>query len=129
MPKVDEYYSFYSWFLLGLGLVFQLPVVIFVLARIGLVTPGFLLRQFKYAVLVSFVISPSSPPPPTWSRRRCWRCPMIGLYLLGVGVAWLFGRDRGASADDGQRRKLEADAACPRATFSRRACPAFSSTT
>ena len=51
LPKVDEYYSFYSWFLLGLGLVFQLPVVIFVLARIGLVTPGFLLRQFKYAVL------------------------------------------------------------------------------
>ena len=40
LPKVDEYYSFYSWFLLGLGLVFQLPVVIFVLARIGLVTPG-----------------------------------------------------------------------------------------
>src|SRR6185503_4905349 len=54
LPKVDEYYSFYSWFLLGLGLVFQLPVVIFVMARIGLVTPGFLLRNFKYAVLVAF---------------------------------------------------------------------------
>ena len=39
MPKVDEYFSFYSWFLLGLGLVFQLPIVIFVLSRIGLVTP------------------------------------------------------------------------------------------
>ena len=50
LPKVGEYYEFYSWFLLGLGVVFQLPVVIFVLARIGLVTPGFLLRKFKYAV-------------------------------------------------------------------------------
>ena len=39
MPRIGEYWSFYSWFLLGLGLVFQIPVVIFVLARIGLVTP------------------------------------------------------------------------------------------
>ena len=72
---MDEYYSFYSWFLLGLGLVFQLPVVIFVLARIGLVTPGFLVRKFKYAVLARSSSPRSSPPPRTWSRRRCWPCP------------------------------------------------------
>src|SRR6185503_15738439 len=53
-PKIDEYFEFYSWFLLGLGVVFELPVVIFILARIGLVTPRFLLRKFKYAVVVSF---------------------------------------------------------------------------
>ena len=57
MPRIGEYYTFYSWFLLGLGAVFQLPVVIFVMARIGLVSAGFLLRQFKYAVLAAFVLS------------------------------------------------------------------------
>ena len=94
LPKVDEYYSFYSWFLLGLGLVFQLPVVIFVLARIGLVTPGFLMRQFKFAVLVSFVIAAIITPSADVVNQTMLALPMMGLYLLGVLVAWMFGRAR-----------------------------------
>ena len=94
MPKVDEYYSFYSWFLLGLGLVFQLPVVIFVLSRIGLVTPGFLLRQFKYAALGAFVLSAVITPTPDMVTQTLLALPMIGLYALGIGVAWLFGKPR-----------------------------------
>jgi sec-independent protein translocase protein TatC len=96
LPKVDEYYTFYSWFLLGLGLVFQLPVVIFVMSRIGLVTPRFLIRNFKYAVLASFVISAIITPTPDIVTQSLLALPMIGLYLLGVGVAWLFGRPRRA---------------------------------
>src|SRR5919197_5164277 len=94
LPKVDEYYTFYSWFLLGLGLVFQLPVVVFVLARIGLVTPGFLLRKFKYAVLISFVVAAVITPTPDVVTQSLLALPMLGLYLLGVVVAWLFGRPR-----------------------------------
>ncbi|HET9314420.1 MAG TPA: twin-arginine translocase subunit TatC [Vicinamibacteria bacterium] len=94
LPKVDEYYSFYSWFLLGLGLVFQLPVVIFVLARIGLVTPGFLMRKFKYAVVISFVVAAFITPSPDMVNQTMLALPMLGLYLLGVGVAALFGRPR-----------------------------------
>ena len=94
MPKVDEYYSFYSWFLLGLGLVFQLPVVIFVLARIGLVTPGFLVRQFKYAVLASFLISAVITPTADMVTQTMLALPMVGLYALGIAVAWLFGKAR-----------------------------------
>jgi sec-independent protein translocase protein TatC len=96
MPRIGEYYSFYSWFLLGLGLVFQLPVVILVLSRIGLVTPGFLMRQFKYAVLGAFVVSAIITPTPDMVTQSLLAVPMIGLYLLGVGVAWLFGRPRRA---------------------------------
>ena len=94
LPKVDEYYSFYSWFLLGLGLVFQLPVVIFVMARIGLVTPGFLARQFKYAFLAAFVISAVITPTPDMVTQTMLALPMVGLYLLGIAVAWLFGKPR-----------------------------------
>ena len=94
LPKVSEYYSFYAWFLLGLGIVFQLPVLILVLARIGLVTPGFLLRQFKYAVLGAFVLAAVITPTPDVVTQSLLALPMLGLYLLGVGVAWLFGRPR-----------------------------------
>jgi len=94
LPKISEYYSFYSWFLLGLGVVFQLPVVIFVLARIGLVTPRFLLRNFKWAVLGSFVIAAIITPTPDVVTQSLLAIPMLGLYLLGVAVAWIFGRSR-----------------------------------
>jgi len=99
LPKVDEYFSFYSWFLLGLGLVFQIPVVIFVLARIGLVTPGFLMRQFKFAVLVAFILSAIITPSADVVNQTMLALPMIGLYLLGVFVAWMFGRARRKPGD------------------------------
>jgi sec-independent protein translocase protein TatC len=94
LPKVDEYFSFYSWFLLGLGLVFQIPVVIFVLARIGLVTAGFLLRQTKFAVLAAFVIAAVITPSADVVNQTVLALPIIVLYLLGVLVAWIFGRAR-----------------------------------
>jgi len=94
LPKVDEYFEFYSWFLLGLGLVFQIPVIIFVLARIGLVTPGFLMRQFKFAVLVSFIVAAIVTPSADVVNQTMLALPMMGLYLLGVLVAWMFGRAR-----------------------------------
>jgi len=99
LPKVGEYYEFYSWFLLGLGAVFQLPVIIFVLSRIGLVTPGFLLRKFKYAVLISFVVAAIITPTPDVATQTLLAVPMLGLYLLGVLVAWVFGRPRRRSEE------------------------------
>lgn len=96
LPKIDEYFSFYSWFLLGLGVVFQLPVVIFVLSRIGLVTAGFLIRNIKWAVLGAFIVSAVLTPTPDMVTQTLLAMPMVGLYLLGVLVAWLFGRKRRA---------------------------------
>jgi len=94
LPKIDEYFSFYSWFLLGLGAVFQTPVIIFILARIGIVTPGFLLRQWKWAVVGAFVVAAFVTPTPDVVNQTALALPMIGLYLLGVGVAWFFGKPR-----------------------------------
>jgi sec-independent protein translocase protein TatC len=94
LPKVDQYFTFYSWFLLGLGAVFQTPVVIFVLSRIGLVTPRLLLRAWKWAVLGSFIISAVITPTTDAVTQALLAGPMIGLYAIGVVVAWLFGRPR-----------------------------------
>jgi sec-independent protein translocase protein TatC len=94
LPRASEYWSFYSWFLLALGVVFQLPVLIFILSRIGIVTAGFLLRHFKYAVLLAFVVAAVITPTPDVVTQSLLAGPMLVLYLLGVGVAWLFGRPR-----------------------------------
>jgi sec-independent protein translocase protein TatC len=102
LPKVTEYYNFYSWFVLALGIVFQLPVVIFVLARIGLVTARFLLVQFKYAVLASFVISALITPTADIVTQSLLAGPMLLLYLLGVGVAWIFGKRRRKEPEEGE---------------------------
>ncbi len=99
LPKIDEYWSFYSWFLLGLGLVFQIPVIIFVLARIGLVTPKFLLKGWKFAILGSFIVSAFVTPTPDVVNQTALALPMIGLYLLGVLVAWVFGKKRQTEAE------------------------------
>ena len=99
LPKIDEYFSFYSWFLLGLGAVFQTPVIIFVLSRIGLVTPAFLLRQWKWAVVLSFVLAAFVTPSPDMVNQTALAVPMIALYLLGVLAAWLFGRPRRTPED------------------------------
>jgi sec-independent protein translocase protein TatC len=100
MPRVGEYFTFYSWFLLALGLVFQTPVVIFVLSRIGLVTPRFLLRQFKYAILIAFIVAAVVTPTPDAVTQTALALPMLGLYLIGVAVAWLFGKPRQRPDED-----------------------------
>jgi sec-independent protein translocase protein TatC len=93
-PRLSEYFSFYFWFIVGLGLVFQLPVVILVLSRLGLVTPGFLMRNVKFAVLAAFVVSAVITPSADVVNQTMLAAPIIGLYLLGVVVAWLFGKRR-----------------------------------
>ncbi len=100
LPRIGEYWSFYSWFLLGLGAVFQIPVVIFVLARIGLVSAGFLLRGWKWAILGAFVMSAIITPTPDVVTQTALAGPMIGLYLLGVLIAWIFGRHRRHEEED-----------------------------
>ena len=91
-PSVSEYFSFYFWFVIGLGVVFQLPVLILVLARLGVVTPRFLLRNLKFAVLASFIVSAVITPSTDVVNQTLLAIPIIVLYLLGVAVAWLFGR-------------------------------------
>jgi sec-independent protein translocase protein TatC len=101
LPKISEYFGFYSWFMLGLGVIFQLPVLIFVLARIGIVTAGFLLRQFKYAFLLAFVVSAVITPSGDIVTQSALALPILGLYLVGIAVAWLFGKPRRRQAEAG----------------------------
>jgi sec-independent protein translocase protein TatC len=92
MVTVDDYFSFASTIILAAGVVFETPILIFFLARIGLVTPAFLLQKFKYAVVLSFVIAAVVTPTPDMVTQAALAIPMILLYLIGVAVAFLFAK-------------------------------------
>jgi len=92
MITVDEYFSFASTIILACGLVFETPIIIFFLARLGIVTPAFLLQKFKYAVVLSFIIAAIVTPTPDMVTQSALAIPMILLYLIGVAVAYLFGK-------------------------------------
>jgi sec-independent protein translocase protein TatC len=96
---VNEYFSMASKVILGLGLVFELPVLILFLARIGIVTHRFLLRHFRYAIIIIFIIAAVITPTPDVATQSVFAVPMIGLYLIGVLVAWLFGKKPDATAE------------------------------
>lgn len=91
---VDDYFSFASRLILGMGLVFETPILIFFLSRLGIVTPQFLLQKFKYAVLIIFVIAAVITPTPDMVTQSALAVPMILLYLLGIGISLLFGKKR-----------------------------------
>jgi sec-independent protein translocase protein TatC len=92
MIKVDEYFSFASTIVLASGAVFETPILIFFLARLGIVTPHFLLQKSKYAIVLSFVIAAIVTPTPDMVTQSFLAIPMIALYFLGVGVAFAFGK-------------------------------------
>jgi sec-independent protein translocase protein TatC len=98
---VQKYFGFLMTMLLGLGLMFELPIVLFLLAAIGVVTPRFLLRHFRWAVLLIFVVAALVTPTPDIINLCIFAVPTIGLYLLGVAGAWLVTRAK--------RKKREAE--------------------
>jgi sec-independent protein translocase protein TatC len=79
---------------LGLGVVFEIPAVIFLLSRLGLVTGSFLLKHIKYAVLLCFVAAAIITPSGDIPNMMVIAIPMIALYMLGIIVAFIFGKKR-----------------------------------
>lgn len=87
--SAKTYFSFLIAVILGLGLMFELPILIFLLSWIGLVTPRFLMRHFRWAVLLIFIAAAIITPTPDVFNLCLFAVPTLGLYLLGVGAAAL----------------------------------------
>jgi sec-independent protein translocase protein TatC len=94
LPTLDETFGFYVYTLLGAGVVFQMPMLVFFLARFGIVTAGFLLRKIKYAILIIFIVAAVITPSSDVVTQTVFAAPMIALYIVSIGVAWLFGKKR-----------------------------------
>jgi sec-independent protein translocase protein TatC len=92
MPQLELIFSFYVKMILGLGLVFEMPMLVFFLARFGIVTAPFLLKHTKYAILLIFILAAIITPTPDMATQFMFAAPMLGLYGISIGVAWLFGK-------------------------------------
>jgi sec-independent protein translocase protein TatC len=92
MPRISPVFSLYAQLFLAFGLIFQMPVIVFTLARLGLVTASFLWRNAKYAVLIIFVLSAVITPTSDPVNQTLMALPMALLYMVSIGIAWAFGR-------------------------------------
>jgi sec-independent protein translocase protein TatC len=99
MPRIEDTFSMYMRMLLGMAAVFQMPAMVFFLARMGVITARWMIRQFKYAILVIVVIAAIITPSSDVASQMIVAGPMVILYLLSIAIAWLFGKKRSASAD------------------------------
>jgi len=85
---IDEYTGFFLSIILGLGISFELPILIFFLALFGIVSPSFLWRNIRYAILIVFVIAAIICPSPDPWTMCIYAIPMLALYVAGIGIAW-----------------------------------------
>ena len=99
MLTAVDYFNFVVIIVVGMGAVFQLPVLVAFLSLFGLITPRFLWKNFRYAILLIFIVAAVVSPTPDALNLSFWAGPMILLYLGSIGVSWVF-----------QRRRLRAEA-------------------
>ncbi len=99
MPKLDDVFGLYSKMMLGLGLVFQMPAVVYFLARMRLVTARFLITHVKYAILIIFIVAAVITPSGDMMTQGIFAAPMLGLYLLSIIIAWAVAPRRDKTLD------------------------------
>jgi sec-independent protein translocase protein TatC len=99
LPTLDLTLSLYVKVIIGLGLIFQMPILVFFLARFGVVTASFLVRKIKYAILIIVIVAAIATPSADIFSQLVFAAPMFVLYLVSIVVAWIFGK-----------KKTEADA-------------------
>jgi sec-independent protein translocase protein TatC len=89
MPRLGEVFGLYTKMLLGMGLIFQMPTIVFFLAKMRVITPRFLASNIKYAVLIIFVAAAVLTPSGDMMTQVIFAAPMLGLYLLSILIAWI----------------------------------------
>src|SRR5574337_1790533 len=92
--RISEYLSFTARMLLAFGAIFELPVVTFFLARLGFVTHTVMLRYLRYAILIIFIVAAMLTPGPDVASQLLMAGPLLLLYGLSIGVAYVFAKER-----------------------------------
>jgi sec-independent protein translocase protein TatC len=87
--SINEYFDLTLIVLLSLGVIFELPVLIFILSLFGIVTPKFLLKNFRYAMVIITVVAAVITPSPDATTMLIFMAPMILLYFIGVWVSYV----------------------------------------
>jgi sec-independent protein translocase protein TatC len=94
LVTADDYFELIMTIMLGLGVVFEIPAVTFFLARMGLVSHKILLKVWRVAIIVIFIIAAILSPTTDVPNLLVFAAPMMLLYFISVGIAWVFHKDR-----------------------------------
>jgi sec-independent protein translocase protein TatC len=100
MVNAGEAFSFYVLMVLAFGLVFQMPILVYFLARFGIVTARFMWKNFRYAILIIFIIAAVATPSADPVNQTIFAAPMIVLYLISIVVAKVFQKRPPKDDDD-----------------------------
>ena len=99
--KANDYLDLITIIMLAMGLIFQMPAITYVLARIGLVTAGLMIRTWKISLIVILIVAAVVSPTNDIPNMMLFAAPMVLLYVVSIFIAWLFGKKRQTDAEAG----------------------------
>ena len=94
MLRATDYFDFITLIMLAMGLIFQMPAITYVLARIGIVSAAFLLKSWKFAIVIILILAAVISPTGDIPNLLLFATPMIVLYVFSIFIAWVFGKKR-----------------------------------
>src|ERR1700687_444018 len=89
MITLTEYSSLFLTLIVGMGAIFEMPILVFFLALMGIVSAGWMWRNLRYSILVIFIIAAGITPTTDILNMCIFAAPMVALYVLSIGIAWL----------------------------------------
>jgi sec-independent protein translocase protein TatC len=92
--RASDYFDFVTILMLAMGLVFQMPAITYVLARIGIINAQFLIQSWRMALVVILIVAAIASPTPDVLNMMLFATPMMALYLISIFIAWMFGKKR-----------------------------------
>ena len=89
MITIGEYTDLFLTIMLGMGVIFEMPILVFFLSMMGIVSPRWMWHNVRYSILVIFIIAGILTPTTDILNMCLFAAPMVGLYILSIGVAWM----------------------------------------
>ncbi len=97
--KASDYFDLITIIILAMGLIFQMPAIAYVLARIGIISARLLIKSWKIALIVILVVAAVASPTPDIPNMMLFAAPMVVLYIVSIFIAWFFGKKRKTDED------------------------------
>ncbi len=97
--RATDYLDFITIIMLAMGLIFQMPAITYVLARIGIVSAGLLIRSWKISLVVILIVAAIVSPTADVVNMMLFATPMMALYVVSIFIAWFFGKKRQTDAE------------------------------
>jgi sec-independent protein translocase protein TatC len=97
--RATDYFDFITLIMLAMGVIFQMPAITYVLARIGVISAGLLIRSWKISLIVILIVAAVVSPTGDAFNLMLFATPMMALYAVSIFIAWFFGKKRKTDAE------------------------------